>query len=329
MAKPRHATFRGLDETDYTPRMRQLFELVEYLAVDPFNTYGGTSFDDLKNMIQDYSPNKILGISDPEDHADQPGAKFDKTVAAFVQGCAGYLAPWKEVQHLPNPIALRSIVKTPVMEACRDQNRDFYYIDTGYFGNYSKGKTYHRIVRNAMQHLGPIQDRPEDRFLRTSTTLVSFHTKKKRYRGSKILLCPPSEKAMRCGWGLDLDTWMQDTVGELRRHTDREIVIREKRVRTERQLDDTIWEALADDIYCLVTYNSIAAVEALIMGKPVFALGPNAAHHFARNDLRLIEDPIRPDDDEVRRFLCHLAYGQFTKAEMLNGTAWSILQECS
>lgn len=329
MAKPNHATFRGLDSTDYTPRMQTILELAAWLAVDPHNTCGEATFDDLLLMILDYTPTKIIGISDPEDHADVPGAKHDRTVAAFVQGCGGSLAPWRDIQHLPNPLALRSIVKTPVMETCKRQGRDFYYIDTGYFGNYSKGKTYHRIVKNAMQHLGSIQDRPEDRFLRTDTKLRSFSSQKKRDRGSKILLCPPSEKAMRCGWGLNLEDWMQETMRELKKHTDREIVVREKRVRTERQLDDTIWQALEDDIYCLVTYNSIAAVEALIMGKPVFALGPNAAHHFARNDLSLIEDPIRPSDDEVRRFFCHLSYGQFTKAEMLNGTAWSILQECA
>lgn len=328
MAKAKHASFRGLESTDYTPHMRQILELAAWLAIDPYNTYGEATFDDLIRMIHNYTPDKILGVSDPEEYAGEPGAKFDRTVAAFVQGCGGSLAPWRDIQHLGNPVALRSIVKTPVMDACRRQSRDFYYIDTGYFGNYSKGKTYHRIVKNAMQHLGPIQDRPEDRFLRTQTKLRSFASEKKRDRGSRVLVCPPSEKAMRCGWGLDLDDWMRDTVTELKRYTDREIVIREKRVRTERQLADTIWEALADDVYCLVTYNSIAAVEALIMGKPIFALGPNAAHHFARNDLSLIEDPIRPDDDEVRRFFCHLAYGQFTKAELLDGTAWSILREC-
>ena len=305
--------------------MRQILELAQRLAVDPSNIYNEASFDDLLRMIHDYTPTKLLGISDPEEFQNHPDYKHDKVVAAFCQGSGGSLAPWREVQHLSNPIALRSIVKTPVMEACRRQGRDFYYIDTGYFGNYGKGKTYHRIVRNAMQYLGPIQDRPEDRFLRTETKLRSFASQKKRDRGSRILLCPPSEKAMRCGWGLDLAQWLQDTVSALRHYTDREIIIREKKIRHERQLHDTIWDAFADDVYCVVTYNSIAAVEALIAGKPIFALGPNAAHHLARDDLADIENPLLPDDDEVRRFFCHLAYQQWTKSEMLNGTAWTML----
>lgn len=328
MAKTSDAYFRGLDSTDYTERFQKLFKMVEQLAVDPLNTYGEASFDDLIRMIHDYTPTKVLGISDPAEFQDHPDYKFDRVIAAFCQGCDGSLAPWRDIQHLPNPIALRSIVKTPIMEACRRQARDFYYIDTGYFGNYGKGKTYHRIVKNAMQYLGPVLDRPEDRFLRTETKLISMRSTKKRHRGSRILLCPPSEKAMRCGWGLDLEEWLHETIANLRYYTDREIVTREKKIRHERQLHDTIWEALADDIYCVVTYNSIAAIEALIAGKPIFALGPNAAHHLARDDLAYIEDPLLPEDDEVRRFFCHLAYQQWTKAEMLNGTAWAMLNEC-
>ena len=40
-----------------------------------------------------------------------------------------------------------------------------------------------------------------------------------------------------------------------------------------------------------------------------------------------IEDPLIPDDDEVYKFFCHLAYCQYTKTEMLNGTAWAMLNE--
>lgn len=326
MAKQDQQIFRGLDSTDFTARYKRLFQTVEMLSLDPKNVYGQASFEKLKKMIEHNHPKKVIGISDPEEYENHPDYKFDKVVAAFVQGCGGQLSPWRDIESKRNPIALRSIVKTPIMDTCRAQGRDFYYIDTGYFGNWGKGKTYHRIVKNAMQHLGPIIDRPDDRFLRTNTNLVSFKSQKKKNKGSRILICPPSEKAMRCGWGLDLDQWLTSTMDQLSAHTDRQIIVREKKIRHERQVHDTIWEALADDVYCVVTYNSIAAVEALIAGKPVFALGPNAAHHFACNDLAEIENPLIPDDEEVRRFFCHLAYCQFTKAEMLNGEAWAMLR---
>ena len=327
MAKADHRVFRSIDDTDYTDRYKQLFRMVEQLTLDTMGTYSNITFRDLKNMIEQYNEHKVIGISDPEEFKDHPDYKYDQVVAAFVQGCNGELAPWREIQNLPNPIALRSIVKTPIMNQCPEQGRDFYYIDTGYFGNYGKAKTWHRITKNAMQYLGPIIDRPDDRFKQTETKLVPFRSGKKKYKGSRILVCPPSEKAMRNGWGLDLNEWLDETVATLKQHTDREIIIREKKIRHERQIHDTIEDALKDDIYCMVTYNSIAAIEALIYGKPVFALGPNAAHHFAKHDLSEIEDPLIPDDDEVYKFFCHLAYCQYTKTEMLNGTAWAMLNE--
>ena len=325
MAKKDQQVFLDIDSTNYTRRFKRLFREVEMLALDPKNHYNQASFERLHRMITNPSKKKVIGISDPQEYENHPDYKFDRVVAAFTQGCGGELAPWSQIKDLPNPIALRSIVKTPIMQECLSRGRDFYYIDTGYFGNFGKGKTYHRIVKNAMQHLGPIIDRPDDRFLKTDTHLTSFATQKKKHRGSRILLCPPSEKAMRCGWGLNLQQWLDDTTKTLRNYTDREIVIREKKIRHERQLHDTIWEALADDVYCLVTYNSIASVEALIAGKPIFVLGPNVAHQLARTDLAEIENPLYPDDDEVRRFFCHLAYCQWTKAEMMDGTAWGML----
>jgi hypothetical protein len=85
--------------------------------------------------------------------------------------------------------------------------------------------------------------------------------------------------------------------------------------------------ALQRDVHCMVTYNSIAAVEALILGKPVFTMGPNAAEPLANTDLKRLENPLMPVVDRVRDLCCNLAYGQFTPAEMIDGTAWRLLQE--
>jgi hypothetical protein len=319
--------FRGIEDTDYTDHYKKIFRAVEKLILDPTNQFEKTKFSDLKKMIQSTDSTQLIGLSDPAEFRNNPDYKYDQVVGAFVQGCVGRLSRWEKVANLPNPIALRSITKTKIMQTCLEQGRDYYYIDTGYFGNAGKAKLYHRITRNAMQYLDPIIDRPSDRFDATGVKLRSFHSTKKSHHGSRILVCPPSEKAMHHGWGLDLQTWLTETVDTIRQHTDREIVIREKATRTERQLVNPMGEALDDNIYCLVTYNSIAAVEALQYGKPIFALGPNAAHHFARDDLSQIENPLIPDDDEVYKFFCHLAYCQFTKSEMLNGTAWAMLNE--
>ena len=74
--------------------------------------------------------------------------------------------------------------------------------------------------------------------------------------------------------------------------------------------------------------SSIAAVEALLYGKPAITLGPNAAGPLCSHSLAEIETPKIPSLDEVEAWARHLAYCQFTEAEMRNGTAWQILNDC-
>jgi hypothetical protein len=84
-------------------------------------------------------------------------------------------------------------------------------------------------------------------------------------------------------------------------------------------------QALDDDVYCLVTYNSVAAVEAIMLGKPAITLGPNAAAPLCSRNISEIETPQIPDLDQVRALIRHLSYCQFTEVEMRDGTAWRIL----
>ena len=164
------------------------------------------------------------------------------------------------------------------------------------------------------------KDCPDDRFLKTGTEI-------RRYTpGENILLCPPSQKALSY-WNVNLQEWLDSTVENLKKYTKRPIVIREKQKRNVRTTEDTMEMALQRDVHCLVTYNSIAAVEALILGKPVFVMGPNAAEPLANTDLSKINNPLMPVIDRVRALCCNLAYGQFTPAEMIDGTAWRILNE--
>ena len=139
-------------------------------------------------------------------------------------------------------------------------------------------------------------------------------------------MCPPSQKALSY-WGVDLKEWLESTTQKIAQHTDRPIIVREKQSRHIRTNDDTIEMALNKDVHCMVTYNSIAAVESLIYGKPVFTMGPNAAEPLSNTNLEKIEHPIMPSVERIREFCCNLAYAQFTPEEMINGTAWRILQE--
>ena len=198
-------------------------------------------------------------------------------------------------------------------------HRDFYYIDTGYFGNGRK-KTYHRITKNDMQNLGEIKHRPRDRLSATGFASRKFRP------GANILLAPPSQKLLNL-YDIDLETWLDQTMGTIQQHTDRPIVVRERnRSRTDRKINRV--EKALDDVHAVVTFNSTAATEAILAGVPVFALAPsNAARPVSNTDLSQIDQPWFPDQDQVLEWAYHLAYGQFHIDEIKNGTAARILFE--
>jgi hypothetical protein len=126
-------------------------------------------------------------------------------------------------------------------------------------------------------------------------------------------------------YNINLDKWLAQTQANIRQHTDREIVVRLKQGRSVRQNTDTIQMALDNDVFCLVTFSSIAAVEALLHGKPAITLGPNAAAPLCSHSVSEIETLKIPTLDEVEALIRHLSYCQFNEAEMRDGTAWQIL----
>lgn len=298
--------------------IKEVFDTILRYRVDPSGTYYDTTQEVVIDKIKDIATNNLTS-TDSEFRYSEKGHMYDPILQNFILGAGGQISTWDVVEKDTKPVLLRGITKRKQMRACREQGRDFYYIDTGYFGNGRK-KLYHRVTKNAMQNIGPVVDRPADRFQTTGVSLTKFRG------GSKILLCPPSAKVM-VFYELDLDKWVAETLETIKKYTDREIVIRLKKGRTERVTTDTMAMALTQDVHCVVTFNSIAATESLLLGKPAFTLGPNAAQSLCLSDLSQIENPYIPTLDEVHRWACHLAYSQFTEAEMRTGEAWRIVSE--
>ena len=244
---------------------------------------------------------------------------YDPLLQSFVQGAGGQISTWEKQQDTMMPAVIRGITKQKQMDGCRAAGRDFYYMDTGYFGN-GKRKLYHRITKNNVQNLGPIIDRPGDRLQATGFQPHKF------YRGTNILLAPPSQKLLNL-YDINLEEWLQNTQDEIKKYTDRPVITRLKQTRASRVSDNTMEMALAQDVHCLVTFSSIAAGEALLLGKPAITLGPNAAAALCSQSLSEIENPKIPTLDEVAAWARHIAYCQFTEVEMRDGTAWRILND--
>ena len=300
------------------PEIRELFKDILKYRVDPEGVYYGITLEKLQQQLAAVPVNQIVAL-DSEYRYERKGHMYDPLLQSFVQGAGGQLSTWEKQQNTMTPAVLRGITKRKQMESCRAAGRDFYYMDTGYFGN-GKRKLYHRITKNDVQNFGPIIDRPGDRLQATGFQPHKFS------RGTNILLAPPSQKLLNL-YDINLEEWLEQTQDEIKKHTDRPIVIRLKQGRSTRVNDDTMEMALAQDVHCLVTFSSIAAGEALLLGKPAITLGPNAAAALCSQSLSEIENPKIPTLDKVEAWARHIAYCQFTEVEMRDGTAWQILND--
>jgi hypothetical protein len=205
----------------------------------------------------------------------------------------------------------------PLYAKWRQAKRDFVYWDRGYlrrvFATWlPRGQSggYYRWHLNAFQ-MERISDVPPDRW-RLLNLVESVRPWRKG--GDKIVIADtlPDYWNVR---GLPED-WSKQTAEYLRRRTKRPIVVRHKE--SKLSLYDEIRDA-----HCLVAHGSIAAVEAVVMGCPVFVDQESAAALVGVVGFDDIENPVYP---ERQAWLNSLAYHQFNENELIDGTLWRLIQ---
>ena len=317
----------NIDDVALPDQKKNLIKHFLKTSVDPQGIIYGSKEDFLKIWEQSDKTmgNKVATIeSDGGINYRSKGHQYDTYLEAFATGSNGYISNWEKEEQTDTPLIIRGLGgnSRKAIQHCINNNRPFYAIDTGYIQPVgTTKKMYHRVTRNNLQNQQALIERPKDRLSRLGYSYRKFTP------GSKILICPPSEKVMRLFGQPDPKTWTQNVVKELREYTDRPIEIRLKPDRADRVTINTMEQALADDVYCMVTYNSIAAVEAILYGKPAIALGPNAAATICNSELSEIETLTIPEKELVIKFAAHLSYCQFTEGEMRSGYAWNIVNE--
>ena len=215
------------------------------------------------------------------------------------------------------------------------------------------GKKFRRIVYNGMHDLGTMS--ATEVFKRTQAVIDESALKKrfrkhtgqsfddfklnhgeKINRGDKILLVVPSEKVILWYKGITLGKswdktqltnpkgtyikqWKEDFIKELRAHTDKEIVIREKPPILDRRVNPLYNELKTGKYHCVVTYNSIASIESVVMGIPCICLGENAGSYLSETKIENVENPYFPEINKIRDHLLYLCCMQFKTPEILSG----------
>ena len=220
------------------------------------------------------------------------------------------------------PVLIRGMGKRKLIWQRWREQQPFCYMDSGYIGNYPSTanpqgwKKWHRIVPNDLQHT-KIIERPDDRWRQLNYPI------RPRSKGKHILVVLPSEKPCKF-YGIDLEQWRSNTLKNIAELTDRPIRVREKQDRKQR-VNSTIFENL-DDCHCVITYQSVAAVECVLYGVPAITLAPCAADPVSEKHIHNIEEPHWPDNDTRHKWAHSLAYGQYHIQELQDGTAYALLK---
>lgn len=234
-----------------------------------------------------------------------------------------------DISNQKKPLVIRGVTSKSEVDHCVKDSRDFYYIDTGYVGNFpSEGnpsgkKIWHRVVKNKSQIIEP-SDFPNDRWLNLCKQDKRLKWPDWKNYSKKILLVLPNPKACRF-YSIDYDKWINETTEKIKTFSDLPIETRVKGSRSERNHGYSIYQAFDSGVFATVSFNSIASLESVLYGIPAFVSVPCAASPLASSDLSMLKDPFRPEKRLIEKMCNTLAYGQFTQEEIMNGTAWSIV----
>lgn len=149
---------------------------------------------------------------------------------------------------------------------------------------------------------------PDDRWKKLDVPLQPW-----RKGGRHIVVAAPTPTYQRFH---AIEGWFEETLRTLGKVSDRQIVVRFKD-------SDRPLQADLEGAHCMVAHGSIAAVEAAILGCPVFDHKESAAALVGLTDITKVEHPIYPERQDWANTL---AWSQFDEAELVNGFLWKHLQ---
>lgn len=223
-------------------------------------------------------------------------------------------------------------------------NKHTIIIDSNLF-NYNLGALYHKhYSRYSMDGVFPttgnyFRDNVDSRRWDQISTDLHLRLKDWRSNGDHILLACQRDG----GWSmqnLKVTDWISSTVIELRKHTDRPIIVRghpgdKQAIRYLKQkgVDWTLSTnpKLTQDLtnaWATITYNSSPGVASAIEGIPLFVTDPNPkisqAYDVANTDLSQIENA---KGFERRSWLNKLSMCHWNFEEIESGKAWKHMRQ--
>jgi len=203
---------------------------------------------------------------------------------------------------------------------------DFFFLDHSYFYHkiHHQKKSGIDLIKNPFVRVvknGFVIDKiidTDERGLKNLSQLgkEDFEVKKWKKTGSKIVVLPPSFHM--CDF-LDLkhEDVLNDMISNIKKHTDREIVIRYKKpdgIHNPKPIEEEIADAWA-----VVSFQSNAVVKFILNGVPSFTYMDkhSVACPVSLTDFSKIENPWYPDNRY--EWLCNICNNQFQERFVYSG----------
>jgi hypothetical protein len=244
-----------------------------------------------------------------------PTQGFIKTVGLQIDPTATMIRRKNFVDSTEDCLLRNTVGNENIIVDKINRNLPFWFIDSGYTNFVESNKKWHRLVRNHL-HFNSQFIAPVDR-------LKHFKQFPQPWRkdGKKILIVQPGEFAASI-MNIDVKSWTEKVVKELRTYTDRPIVIRSK---TNKKTRTSLYKTLVNgDYYCTVSINSNSAVESIWAGIPAITLDKHVSNTVTRSSLSQIDDLYY---GPLGDWLAWLSYCQFTYDELMDGTALNIIKK--
>jgi hypothetical protein len=226
---------------------------------------------------------------------------------------------------------------------------NFIYIDNCYFGSLNSGltkrkpkKIFYRVVYNdfVLHEIVPrSNNRLESqlRFLKKEYKIRNF-IRPNKTNGYNIVIIPPSGKILDL-CNINVETWLDEIKCIVKMQTDLNITVKERpRSRFNRFVLSNIYDYLQDS-NSVITFSSMAAVEAVIYGVPSFIYNKTLLPTIFKENIRIhsAAEPVsilnikniknRYFPENRIEWLSSLSYGQFSREEINDGTAKRMILE--
>lgn len=167
----------------------------------------------------------------------------------------------------------------------------------------------------------------------TRPAKLGLHLREWNYNGKYILICGQNEKSLLWDKMPRMKHWVEQTISEIRKYTDRTIVFRphprstvdinvdaynnvfvDRPVKLRGSKDD--YPIDFTNVWATVSYNSGPGVASILHGSPAFVDNTSLASPMSSGAISNIESPLRPDREQ---WLTWLSHTEFTVEEISQG----------